>query len=582
MAAAPAGAPTPLQRFLRMLRPDSRDIGYLYLYAVLVGILALVGPLGVQAIINLIAGGSFNFSLVILVAVVTGATIMVGTLKIFQYVVAETLQRRVFARAALEFAYRLPRIKLEALRQHYPPELVNRFFDTVTVQKGLPKILMDISGAVMQIVFGLILVALYHPFFAAFGLILAILLFLLLRVAAPRGLQTSLVESKYKYKVAGWLEDIARASNTFKLAGGERLSMRKTNTLLGGYLDSRRDHFRVLLFHYGGLVLFQALVTASFLLLGGNLVIENQINIGQFVAAEIIIISIASNAEKLVFALDVVYDTLTGVEKIASVTDLPLEESGHLTWESVDTGQGMEVELKNVTFTYQESGMVALDDINLHLQPNHLYCIAGYNRSGRSTLIRILAGMRFDFEGRLTFNRVPVGNLELDGLRRNIGDYSPEENIIPDNLINNICLGHPDVNFERIKWALKLAQLDDWISEQALGYETELVAEGLNVPRSVRVRLLLARAIIRKPRLLALGSLLEQLEPGIRRKIMEGLRSQDACPWTVVVVSNDPTVAMACDHAIVMRRGQIIAQGTPTEMLNDPTTDEVWITPKLD
>ncbi|MEL7160569.1 MAG: ABC transporter transmembrane domain-containing protein, partial [Bacteroidota bacterium] len=160
---------TPLRRFFRLLQPDRKEIGYIYLYAVLVGLIALVGPLGVQAIIDLIAGGEFNASLVVLVIVVSSATVFLGVLKVMQYIVAETLQRRVFARAAFEFAYRLPRIKLQALREHYPPELVNRFFDTVNVQKGLPKILMDFSGAIMQIVFGLVLVALYHPFFAIFG-----------------------------------------------------------------------------------------------------------------------------------------------------------------------------------------------------------------------------------------------------------------------------------------------------------------------------------------------------------------------------------------------------------------------------
>ncbi|MEM9529024.1 MAG: ABC transporter transmembrane domain-containing protein, partial [Bacteroidota bacterium] len=377
----------PLRRFLRLLQPDRREIGYIYLYAVLVGLIALVGPLGVQAIINLIAGGTFNASLVVLVLIVTAATVFLGVLKVMQYVVAETLQRRLFARAAFEFAYRLPRIKLEALRKHYPPELVNRFFDTVTVQKGLPKILMDFSGAVMQILFGLVLVSLYHSFFAIFGGVLAVLLFLLMRVAGPTGMKTSLVESKYKYKVAGWLEDVARASNTFKLAGGERLSMRRTNTLLGGYLDARRAHFRILLFHYGGLVLFQALVTASFLLLGGTLVIDNQINIGQFVAAEIVILLIVSSAEKLVFTLDVVYDTLTGVEKIGSVTDLPLEHGGDLLFPSIDTGKGMEVEIADMTFVYPESGTVALDNVSLKLAANESVCIAGYNRSGRATLV---------------------------------------------------------------------------------------------------------------------------------------------------------------------------------------------------
>lgn len=567
-------SPTPLRRFLRMLQPDRREVGFIYLYAVLAGLIALVGPLGVQAIINLIAGGEFNASLVVLVMVVTAATVLLGVLKVMQYVVAETLQRRVFAKAAFEFAYRLPRIKLEALREHYPPELVNRFFDTITVQKGLPKILMDVSGAVMQIVFGVVLVSLYHPFFAAFGTALTLILFAILRFSAPRGMNTSLTESQYKYKVAGWLEDVARASNTFKLAGGERLSMRKTNELLGGYLNARREHFRVLLFNYGGMVFFQAIVTASFLLLGGSLVIDNQINIGQFVAAEIVILLVVSSAEKLIFTLDVIYDTLTGVEKIAAVTDLPLEESGHMEFDTIDTGQGLAVSIKNMEFFY-ESGVTALDNISLDIAPGEALCIAGYNRSGRSTLVRILAGSRFDFEGKMSFNGIPVGNLELNSLRQHIGDYSPEENIIPGSLIDNICLGHPNVQFEDIRWALGVANLDSWVEEQSHGFETDLLAEGLNVPRSVRVRILLARAIIRRPRLLVLGSLLEQLEPVIRQSIMTAL-TEVGHPWTLVVVSNDPNVVRTCDRAMVMRRGRIISEGLPTAVLNDPDTTEIW------
>lgn len=571
----PKSTTSPLNKFLALLKPDRKDIGYVYLYAVLIGVLALVGPLGVQAIINLIAGGSFNTSLVILVFVVTGASVLVGVLKVMQYVIAETLQRRLFSRAAFEFAYRLPRIRLEAFRDHYPPELVNRFFDTLTIQKGLPKILMDFSGAVMQILFGLALVSLYHPFFAAFGGVLALLLFLLLRLVAPAGLTTSLQESKYKYRVAGWLEDIARASNTFKLAGGERLSMRRTNDLLIGYLDSRRAHFRILLFHYGGLIAFQALVTAFFLLLGGKLVIENQINIGQFVAAEIVILLILSSAEKLVFMLDVIYDTLTGVEKISTLTDLPLEKGGDLTFAAIDTGEGMEVSARSLSFTYQESGTKALNDIDFKIGANERVCVAGYNRSGRSTLVQLLAGMRDDFEGMLNFNGVPLGNLELNSLRRVIGDYSPEESIIPGTLIDNICLGHPDVGFPEVQWALSVARLAEWVSEQDQGYDFGLNAEGLNVPRSVRVRLLLARAIVRKPRLLVLGNLLDQLEPSTRRVIMKELTDKRQ-PWTLVILSNEPEVARACDRVILLRRGRILLDDTPEAAIQNESTREIW------
>ncbi|MFK8057408.1 MAG: peptidase domain-containing ABC transporter [Saprospiraceae bacterium] len=566
---------TPVQRFWRLLRPDRKDIGHIYMYAVLIGVVSLAGPLGVQAIINLIAGGEFNASLVVLALVVTLSFIFVGVLKVMQKIIAEAIQRRLFARAALEFAYRLPRIRLEAFKDSYPPELVNRFFDTVNVQKGLPKILLDFSGAIMQIIFGLLLVTFYNTFFGIMGIVMIALLLILIRVLFNNSLATSLSESKYKYATASWLEDVARANNTFKLAGGARLAMRRTDELVSKYLDFRSAHFRLLLWHFSGIIAIQAFVTLTFLLLGGYLVINNQINIGQFVAAELVILSIISNAEKVVYSFETVYDTLTGVEKIATVTDLPLEVGGKMKFPELDTGQGMTVEITNLSFVYPRSGDTALESLDLEIASNERLCIAGFNRSGRTTLIQLLAGLRLDFKGRLLFNSTPIANYSLDTLRQAIGDFTPQEEIIPANITDNICLGHPDVSFSDIQWALLMSGLKGWVAEQPDGYETVLVAEGLDLPRSVRTRLLIARAIVRRPRLLVIGGLLEHLEPDLRDLIFTNLIDRKN-PWTLVITSNDPRIAKLCDRVAVLRRGKLIGLDVPSVALRNSAIRGVW------
>jgi len=567
---------TPLKRFWRLLRPDRKDIVHIYMYAVLIGLVSLAGPLGVQAIINLIAGGEFNASLVILAVVVTLSFVFVGVLKVMQKIVAEAMQRRLFARAALEFAYRLPRIRLDAFKDSYPPELVNRFFDTVNVQKGLPKILLDFSGAVMQIIFGLLLVTFYNTFFGVMGVVMILFLLLLIRLLFNNSLASSLKESKYKYKTASWLEDIARANNTFKLAGGAELSMRRTDDLVASYLDFRSSHFKLLLWHFSGIIVIQAFVTLTFLLLGGYLVIDNQINIGQFVAAELVILSIISNAEKVVYSFETVYDTLTGVEKIATVTDLPLEDNGKMKFPDLDTGQGIAVEINNLSFAYPRSGDVALDSINLNIKSNERICLTGFNRSGRTTLIQLLAGLRLDFRGRLLFNSTPLANYSLDTLRQVIGDFTPQEEIIPASITDNICLGHPDVSFSDIQWALEMSGLKGWVSEQTDGYETVLVAGGLDLPRSVRTRLLIARAIVRRPRLLVIGGLLEQLEPDLRDLLSKNLIDRSN-PWTLVITSNDPRIANLCDRVAVLQRGKLLDVDVPSAVLNNDSIKGVWI-----
>ncbi len=281
---------TPVQRLFRLLGNEKKDIGYIYLYAIVIGLISLSLPLGIQAIINLISGGMLFSSVYLLLFVVIGGVLVSGIMQIVQITLVETLQQRIFAKAAFEFTYRIPRVKTESLLGYYPPELMNRFFDVLTVQKALPKILIDITGALLQIILGIMLLSFYHPFFIAFGIVTLFIITLIVYANGPKGLQTSLVESKYKYKVAQWLEDIARSLTTFKLSGAANLPMEKMDGLVNNYLVYRKKHFKILKVFFWNAVGFKTLVIGGLLILGTFLVVDRQISLGQFVATEIIIV----------------------------------------------------------------------------------------------------------------------------------------------------------------------------------------------------------------------------------------------------------------------------------------------------
>ena len=293
----------PFQKFTAMLSQDRKDIMYLYSYALFYSIVNLSLPLGIQAIIGLIQAGTVSTSWLILSGVVTAGVLIGGVLQVLQLSISEILQRRIFTRAAFEFTYRIPRFQNASIRGQYPPELVNRFFDTLNVQKGLSKILMDFSSSSLQILIGLILLSTYHPFFITFGVALIMLLIAILYYSGPRGLDSSMHESTYKYKIAHWLKEIARTMDTFKRAGHTELPLERTDELVDHYLEHRKRHWKVLIFQYANIVGFKALVTLGLLIIGGLLVIDNEINVGQFVASEIIIILIINSAEKLILTM---------------------------------------------------------------------------------------------------------------------------------------------------------------------------------------------------------------------------------------------------------------------------------------
>jgi ABC-type bacteriocin/lantibiotic exporter with double-glycine peptidase domain len=538
-----------------MLSVDRRDILYLYAYAVTNGLVNLSLPLGVQAIIGLILAGQISSSWVLLTALVTLGVLMAGGLQIVQLGITEILQQRIFTRAAFEFAYRIPRFKARALGRAYPPELINRFFDTLNLQKGLSKILMDFSASSLQIVFGLILLSFYHPFFIFFGILLIALLLLIFRFTGPRGLESSLKESTYKYRVAQWLKELARTMNTFKLAGETDLPLQKTDENVTQYLKHRKRHFRVLVFQYGNIVAFKALITLGLLMLGGMLVIQNEINVGQFVASEIVIILIMGSAEKLILTMEPIYDVLTAVEKMAQVTEVPLEEELGTVRLDAASSVGMSIEMRDVCFQGSD-GRPVLDAVNLKIEPGDRVCIDGPGACGKSSLLSVIAGLEFPDRGTVLMDGLPMGNLQLPAMRTIMGDSLGQEDLFEGTLLENISLGREGVDLDAVRWAMERVGLGDWIGSLSRGLDTPISAGGSGLARTVVRRIILARSIAHKPRIVVLDDFLEAFGPEERALLLDACTGTDV-PWTLVAVSHDREFRERATVHVEMQRGRV-------------------------
>jgi len=322
-----AGAPTPWQRLVRMLHLERKTINYILIYAMLIGLIGLSLPLGTSAVFNLLSNGSMYSSTYILIAVILTGIVVGGTLLIGQLTLVEFLEQKIFTKAALEFAFRLPRIKKKALEGENPSELINRFFDILTIQKGLTKLLVDIVAAAVQIFFSVILLSFYHPVFMVFGMFVLSVIILILFLYYRQGVQTSIEESSYKYEVVGYLEEIAGDLDTYRHSSQKRKEIiKRTDEITANYIEARNQHFGVLKKFFVTAVAMRTILMGSLLLLGSYFVFERQITFGQFVAAEVIIVQISYAIEKLMTNLNTVFDMVTGSEKLAVVTDLELEE----------------------------------------------------------------------------------------------------------------------------------------------------------------------------------------------------------------------------------------------------------------
>lgn len=562
----------PLRRFFGLLKADRQDVISIYIYALFNGAVALSLPLGIQAIINLLGAGEISTSWIILVFFVIAGIAITGVLQILQLSVSENIRQKIFTRSAFEFAYRIPRIKLEAIDSYYAPELVNRFFDTLSVQKNLSKILLDFSTSSLQIFFGLVLLSFYHPFFIIFGLLLVLMVLFIFWLIGPIGLRTSLKESYYKYEVAHWLEELARTIGTFKLAGETNLPLTKTDDVVEEYLKSRKNHFRTLLWQYIQMTGFRVLVAAGFLIMGGILVINQQMNIGQFVASEIIIILIISSVEKLIISLESVYDLLTALEKLGNVTDLALEKRDG---ESIDVSNGFHITLDQLSYKFPTSNEDILKGISLELKPNENVCITGFTGAGKSLLLQVIAGLYEDYRGTITYNGVPLSNLNIRQVRRFIGDSLAREDIFKGTITENIGLNKEGIDFEKIKDAACAVGLDKYVNKLPDGYDTVLMPEAQQMPKSIAYKIKLARSIASQPHILLFEDGFHQLQVEDRKNILSYLINKER-PWNVIAVSNDEEKVKLFDKVIVLDKGQIVFEGSFDKLKKNTWYNELF------
>ena len=544
---------TPWRRLLGLLQLERKDILQIFYYAIFGGVVALSLPLGIQAIINLIQGAQISTSWIILVIIVTIGVAFQGSLQLMQLRIIETIQQRIFMRSSFELAYRFPKIKMAELRNYYPPELANRFFDTLTIQKSLSKILIDVPTAILQILFALILLAFYHPFFIIFGLLLLILIFIVFKFTAVKGLETSLKESKNKYRVAHWIQEIARSVISFKLSGSTSLGINKNDLLVSDYLKARESHFRVLILQFIQMISFKVIVTASLLLIGGALVLSQEMNIGQFVAAEIIIILVIASVEKLILGLESFYDTLTSLEKIGQIVDKDLEsQSG----DQVDMSRGLSIELDDVSYEVSNRDRHILKNISLQVDTKSRILIKGESGSGKSTLLRLLSGVIEATGGNVYVNDMSINSLHLNHFRSQLGLSLSDETPFEGSIRDNLTFSNPTITDDEIHDILNVVGLKNFLKEQPSGLNTILYPDGRQLSYTLSKKIVLARSILKKPKILILEDALDRFNPTETDAIINYLTDKNK-PWGLVVVSSSNAWLNKCTQVITLDKGSI-------------------------
>jgi len=547
----------PLKRFWRLVKLERGEIFSIYFYAVLSGLIYLTLPLGVQAIINLLFGGLVSTSMIVLITVVVGGVFFNGWLQIRQMKVNERIQRRIFTRFSLQFAYKIPRLDLMAVDDYYLPELVNRFFDTAALQKGFSKVLIDLPSASVQILFGLLLLSFYDSTFIFFGIGLIAMVLLIFKLTYRRGITTSLTESNYKYEVGNWLEEVARTIKTIKFMGITDYPAKRADSMVSNYLDARAEHFQILKIQYWSFVIFKVIITATLLIVGSFLVIDQQINLGQFIAAEIVIITLLNSVEKLISSLDVVYDMLTSLEKVSKLLEKPEERQGNLCIAETAQREGIQIEASSLSYRFDQDKKEVINNANFDIKAGEKICIFGTQGSGKTTLLKLLTGAYPNYTGKLLYNNYPLRDYDLISLRQQIGVYFTSPDLFSGTLRENLTLGNETISVDTILKVAEDVGLLHYIQSLDDGLNTAIETIGKNLPRNTITKILLTRALLAQPKLMLMEDCWSGLEIYEQEHLIDYL-TDNARTYTLITVTNDEAFARKCDKIMLLEEGRII------------------------
>ncbi len=540
-------------QLLKILKLDKKDISSIYFFAILNGFISLILPLGIQTIVSFVMAGSISTSIVVLIFIVVLGVFCNGLVHIRQMQIIEKVEQKIFTRYTLEIADKLPKLNIEKLDGIYLPELVNRFFDVPSLAKRIDKLLLDIPTAIIQIFFGLILLTFYHPIFIGFGLFLIFIVIVILSYTSEKGLETSVIASNYKYAIASWLEEMSRVIKSFKFGKKTDLHIQKTDELIGCYLDSRTSHFKVLLTQFWSLITFKIIVTCAMLTVGAVLLVNQQINVGQFIAVDIVILAIISSVEKLISNLDKIYDALTSIQKIEKIIESESEVNGTLSLN--DSAKGVAIKLNNVSFKYA-FGDFSLNNISLKIEPGQLVCVDGISGSGKSSLLRLLTGEYHNYEGSILIDDVPISNYNLESLRSLTGILLNQQDIFNGTLFENLTMGNPSHSVEDVSKISNQLGLTDFIQSHHKGYDAVLDPFGQRLSSNIKQEILLVRALLGKHRLLLLEDPFDHLDANEKATVLKYFKNKTNA--TIIIISNDKDAIAASDLYVQLKDGSII------------------------
>lgn len=511
---------------LRLMNfPEFPFVRVILINTLAMSLLGLAIPLSIQMVINAIIRTAMRQPLIILSLVMLFVLSFSGLLQVIQTYTVEILRRRLFVRFGLVISERMTHYKDEVFRRENSPALINRYFDTIIMQSSMVTFFVDGFGFLVMFLVGFGLLTFYHPYFLAFSVAMAVFLLVNWLLFGPAGVRAGSPEADGKYNLVSWIEELSRVRNMFASEHGRSFSNQKITDLFNQWLEKRNTLFACQFRQHIGLQIFSVLTNVILLFLGGLLVLNRELSVGQLVAAALVVGNIISSIPRLQNFFIAVYDYSTSLDKIAEFYDYPLEKAA----KSPVALTSYEVEFKDIV-----------------VQPNYNFKFAIPESKRIFVFVKSFSSIDVMYDLMMDFITPAKGDVFVGGKHhedidiprfRNDVQLVRHDQFFAGTIHENLL----DLNGNKAEMAAiheTLEKVGLWNAVQRLPdkLDTPIRPNGFPFTRSQLLTLQIARAMLNQPKILLVTPDFEQISHETRRRVFKALLDP-AHGWTILFFS---------------------------------------------
>ena len=531
-----------------LLKLERSILGIIASYAVAIGFFLLCVPIAVQELVSTFSFAMEPRMIFTLALFVASSLTGVAAFRVLQARAVETFQQRIYTRIAIGFTRLLPRLRDDtfATPQAY------RFMEADLLTRALVAMVADLFNVAVVGTIGVTMLILFHPFFVLYILVLILGFVGLLTLFGRGGFFITLEMSRLHYDIFGWIQNIAHNLPHLRAAGDSPYLLERTDTLTRLYARIRQRRSDTLTGRqYKAAALWQVVGHSGLLITAGLLVVDGQLTVGQFAAAEVLVGNLLINMDTLARRMVAMFFTFVSCREMAAVFSLPTEEDD--AKEDVPAAQfgaaGIHLTCRNLTYTGPD-GTPIFENVSLDVAPGEKVAILCNTNHAKTALAKVLAGLHPPASGFVRYNDMNLIEVKRDSISRVRGlvlDSHPT--LLDGTLEDNITLGRPTIDYQDLQWALRFVELDHDIDALPQGLNTRVSSLETNLSMSQILRLLVARAIVIRPQLLIFDGTLHNMLPATREVLLRRLCAKDE-PWSVIFLSNDPNFSAFVDRRI--------------------------------